>query len=246
MVHGYGDHSARYGAMVEALVKEGFAVHGFDHRGHGRAQGRRGYAEQWPEFVDDLASFWQRVRAQSGEEKTFLFAHSHGALIALHALGQGALPGLAGLIFSAPYFRLAIKPPWFKYTAAMVISKVLPWAPFPTEITPPQLTRDPVAQQDAREDPLYLRIVTPGWFVQSSEAFKQVLPLASRVQVPLWVFVGENDGIADPAAARSFVDAVPGSDKKFVTYPGMMHEPWNELGKETLFKDISGWISSHL
>jgi lysophospholipase len=35
-------------------------------------------------------------------------------------------------------------------------------------------------------------------------------------------------------------------DKVYKAYPGMRHEPLNEIGKEEVHKDISNWISAHL
>ena len=37
LVHGIGDHSGRYGHLCSALVHAGYAVVGFDLRGHGRS-----------------------------------------------------------------------------------------------------------------------------------------------------------------------------------------------------------------
>lgn len=88
VVHGYGDHFGRYTSVADALLADGFAVHGFDYRGHGRADGRRGYAEAWAHFVDDLEAFWARVRRDAGGKKTFLLGHSHGGLMAVKWLGE--------------------------------------------------------------------------------------------------------------------------------------------------------------
>jgi alpha-beta hydrolase superfamily lysophospholipase len=41
IVHGFGEHSGRYMNVVNALVPRGYAVHGFDLRGHGRSPGQR-------------------------------------------------------------------------------------------------------------------------------------------------------------------------------------------------------------
>jgi alpha-beta hydrolase superfamily lysophospholipase len=66
------------------------------------------------------------------------------------------------------------------------------------------------------------------------------------VTAPIFIFCGSNDGVAAPAAARSFFEKVGSTDKKFKEYPGMLHEPMNELGREEVFRDISNWISAHL
>ena len=106
IVHGYGDHCGRYRKFIDALVADGFAVHAFDYRGHGQADGRRGYCEKFSEFVDDLETFWMRVRGAAGSKKSFLFAHSHGGLMAIHYQMRKP-PELAGLVLSARRYAWA-------------------------------------------------------------------------------------------------------------------------------------------
>jgi lysophospholipase len=246
VVHGYADHIGRYRPVTEALLADGFAVHGFDYRGHGRADGRRGFCDKWPDYVDDLACYWERVRKAAGGQKVFLLAHSHGALMAVHLLASRGMPGLSGLVLSAPYFKLAITPPALKVLAAKVVGRVVPWLPIPSELKIEALTRDPDIQRATSEDPLYIRTVTPRWFVQSTRAQAEALGMAVRVTAPIFILCGSADGVAAPASARSFFETVGAADKKFKEYPGMRHEPLNELGRDEVFRDISGWISAHL
>jgi lysophospholipase len=246
VVHGYGDHFGRYGYVADALLADGFAVHGFDYRGHGRADGRRGYSEAWPHFVDDLESFWERVRKDAGGKKVFMLAHSHGGLMAVKWLGERKVEGLSGVVLSAPYLKLAITPPALKLLAARAVGRLVPWLPLKTELTPEDLSKDPEVQRAAREDPLYLTVVTPRWFLESTKAQAEAMLLAPKIQAPLFVLCGAEDGVAAPAAARVFFEAAGAADKKFKEYPGMRHEPLNEVGRAEVFRDISGWISAHL
>ncbi|RKH53412.1 alpha/beta hydrolase [Corallococcus sp. AB049A] len=245
IVHGYGDHIGRYRPVIDALVADGFAVHGFDYRGHGRADGRRAYAAKWTEFLDDLDGFWQRVRKAAGDQKIFLLAHSHGGLMAAHAL-TGRLEGLSGAILSAPYLKLAISPPAAKVLAARMVGSLVPWMKVPSGLAPDMLSTDPEIQKAVTADPLYVPFATPRWFVESTAAQAQTLGLAPKIQVPLFVLCGQEDGVALPAAARAFFEAAGTADKKFKEYPGMRHEPLNERDRATVFQDISGWISAHL
>ena len=57
IVHGFGEHSGRYLNVVNHLVPKGFAVYGFDLRGHGRSAGQRGHINQWGEYRQDLGVF---------------------------------------------------------------------------------------------------------------------------------------------------------------------------------------------
>ncbi len=47
VVHGLAEHSGRYMNLVNHFVTQGYAVYGFDQRGHGRSPGRRGYVERF-------------------------------------------------------------------------------------------------------------------------------------------------------------------------------------------------------
>ena len=246
LVHGYGDHCGRYRDVIGALTADGFAVHGFDYRGHGRADGRRGYAQRWGDYVDDLERFWGRARQASRAAPTFLLAHSHGGLMAVHALGHARLPDVAGVILSAPYLKLAITPPRLKVLGAKLAGAFVPWLPVPSELKLEDLSTDPDWVRATGEDPLYIRTVTPRWFVESTRAQAEAVALAPRLTQPLLHFCGADDGVASVEASRSFFERVGASDKRFKTYPGMRHESLCERGRAEVFRDISGWISSHL
>lgn len=245
IVHGYGDHLARYKTVTDALVKAGFAVHAYDFRGHGQSDGRRGHTDRFSDYVDDLDLFWARVRKAAGNQKSFLLAHSNGGLTAIHWLAQER-PGLAGLILSAPYLRLALKPPALKVLGAKLMGRVIPWLPIKTELTPADLSRDEAWQRETARDALYNTIVTPRWFTESNRAQEAVNQIAPKVRVPSFVFCGEKDPVASTPTTRAFFEHLGAPDKRFKEYPGMLHECLNEIGKEEVFADISQWISERL
>lgn len=245
LIHGYGDHCGRYRELVDHLVAQGLGVHGFDFRGHGQADGRRGYVHRFEEYVDDLDIFWRRVQAGTHGKPTFLFGHSTGALIALHWLHREP-QAVAGLVMSAPYLKLALRPPTVKLLAARVLNKVVPWIALPSELTSLHLSRDESWRRKTDADPLYNRIVTPRFFIESLKAQAQALAFAPKVTLPILVACGEQDGVASTATTRAFFAALGSSDKQFKEYPGMLHEIVAEVGKEEVWRDISGWISRHV
>jgi lysophospholipase len=245
-VHGYGDHGGRYRDAIDALNADGFAVHGFDYRGHGRADGKRGYAQKWGDYLEDLERFWGRARQAADGKPLFLLAHSHGGLMSVHALAHGRLPGVAGVILSAPYLKLAITPPPLKVLGARLVGKLIPWMPVPSELKLEDLSTDPEWVRKTGADPLYIRTVTPRWFIESTKAQAEAMALAPRLTQPLLHFCGADDGVASVEASRQFFERVGAADKRFKTYPNMRHESLCELGRAEVFRDISGWISSHL
>lgn len=243
--HGYADHSGRYRGVIDHLASEGFAVHAFDYRGHGQSGGRRGHCDHFNDYLDDVDAFWKRVKDAAGGKKTFVLAHSHGALISI-VWQKRAPQGVDGMVLSAPYLKLALTPPKMKVISAQVMGKIIPWLPVKNVLKPEQLTRDPEQQRLVEKDHLYNQVVTPRWFSQSNAAQLEALQMANTVQQPLFVFCGSADPIASPATVREFFDKAGAPDKTFKEYPGMVHEPMNDIGRQEVWRDISRWISKHL
>lgn len=245
LVHGYADHCGRHRGIIGHLVSQGFAVHAFDYRGHGQADGRRGHCDAFSEYVDDLDLFWERVRAATAGKKAFLLAHSHGGLMALHWLKRRP-KDLAGLLLSAPYLRLGFEPPAIKVLAAKVVEKFIPWLPFKNELTFDQLSTDPEVQKASERDPLYNRTVTPRWFLRSTLAQQEAMSFGPSLQLPIFLCVGAGDTVASVAATRGFFATIGSADKTYKEYPGMRHEVMNEIRREEVWSDISNWISNRV
>jgi alpha-beta hydrolase superfamily lysophospholipase len=245
VVHGYADHCGRYRGVIGHLVSQGFAVHAFDYRGHGQADGRRGHCDSFSEYIDDLNLFWERLHSAAGSKKVFLLAHSHGGLIAILWL-KNQPKDLAGLLLSAPYLKLGFEPPTIKVVAAKMVEKIIPWFPFKNELTFDQLSTDPEVQKATERDPLYNRTVTPRWFSQSMLAQQEASNGGQWLRQPALVFLGSDDTVASVAATKAFYGTIASADKTYKEYPGMRHETMNDLRRDEVWKDISNWISNRV
>lgn len=244
VVHGYADHSGRYVRVMEHLAAQGFGVLAVDYRGHGKAEGKRGDCARWSDYVDDLEVFWARLRGLAQGAPTFLLAHSHGGLMALHWVLRRP-EGLKGLILSAPYLKLALTPPPLKVFGARAIGLLLPSLGIASEITLDALSRDEAWQKETDADPLYFRIVTPRWFTLSTKAQQSLEGQGRSITTPLLMVTGGADGIASTPAARAFFETIGSADKTYVEEPGFRHEVMCEIGKEAVWEKISRWISAH-
>lgn len=247
VVHGYADHSGRYRHVMEAFAKAGFASHALDYRGHGRAAGRRGFCNSFEEFLDDLSGFLTRVRAESGSLPLFLVAHSHGALITARLLAtRGAPERLAGVMLSAPYFRLQLEPSRFQLFQAKVIGKLIPFLPVKNPLTVPQLTNDPEMMAWTEKDVLRHAVVTPKWFTESNAAQDAVFRDTAALTWPILVVHGAEDPVARPDASKTFFDALPASDKEYVSWPGMLHEPFTAPARQEVLDKVVGWMDARV
>jgi len=99
VVHGFAEHSGRYGNLVDYFLPKGYGIYSHDLRGHGKSDGLRGYADRFSYFVDDLDIFLNMVQERHTDAKIFLVGHSTGGTIAT-AYTILRLNDLQGLILS--------------------------------------------------------------------------------------------------------------------------------------------------
>jgi lysophospholipase len=245
LVHGYAEHIGRYAHVMDHFAGLGYAVHGFDVRGHGRSEGPRAHVRSFSDYIDDLGRYLERVKIAAGGKKVFLLGHSHGGLIgATHALSQPR--DLAGLVLTSPFFGLAFKPPAIKVMGAKLLGSILPGLNMGNEIKSESLTRDQAMVAAHRADTLNVSTTTPGWFNAAMAAQARVLAEAGKVTLPLGMFVGGNDPIADAKVAKLFFDRAGSADKSFKAYDGALHEVLNETNRAEVFSDIAAWMDQRI
>ena len=105
IIHGFGEYSGRYTNVVSQLIPQGYAIYGFDLRGHGRSPGQRGHINSWDEYRPGrmyAKTFLQRDNPTK-EPLASRFScggHSMGALMRLDYLLHEHPAGLRGAIIS--------------------------------------------------------------------------------------------------------------------------------------------------
>src|ERR1700712_660798 len=60
--HGLAEHSECYHPLAKVLAENGWYVIGWDLRGHGRSEGKRGYVKDFGEYQKDLEVFIRLTR----------------------------------------------------------------------------------------------------------------------------------------------------------------------------------------
>lgn len=245
-LHGYGDHHRRYDALRYHLAQQGISSYGIDLRGQGRTTGPRGFTEKWHYYIDDLEILLCSGAVPKGLP-TFIIAHSHGALVAIHAALAGKLDWqVSGLVLTAPFLRQAFTVPKWKRLLARAADTCLPELRIASGIGVIPMTRDPEMEAETRDDPLIARCATPRWYVSMLQAQRWAMLHAGKVTNPLLMLLGTADGVADPGAMREFFDAAGSKDKTKLEYPGLHHELLREVEREAIYQDISRWILARI
>lgn len=245
LVHGYGEHSGRYGNLVNAMVPQGIAVYGYDHRGHGRSPGQRGHIMAWAEYRGDLERFVANVRAQT-TAPIFLFAHSMGALIALEYLLHQPKDIIGAIISGAPIQPGNVAPP-AKVMLAKVLSGIVPTFSIPFgDGSTGNLSRDPAVQTAFDGDPLTHNVVSVRWGAESLAALEQVKQQAGKIQTPILLVHGGADRMNLPQGVQNWIGSVGSADKELRLYPDNLHEVHNDYDAPKLMEDVRDWIEKRL
>ncbi len=264
VLSGYGDHAGRYAHVLRWFAARGVAAAAVSFRGHGRSTGRLAHCRRWDDYLADADAFLATPtpppgtpgegRGEGGLESPtaavvpthpnplphFVLGHSHGGLVAAAMAQRGLLPGVAGVILSAPFFALALPVPRGRRLLAAALSRTLPWLPLRSHLTPDLLTRDP---DMAAPDPLCPGVATPGWFAATTAARAAVVAAARSFTAPLLMLLPGDDRVVDPAAAAAFFDRCSSPDKAIRRYPDARHELLRDLGREAVLADVLQWMT---
>jgi lysophospholipase len=243
VVHGQGEHGARYQHFPHFLGNHYQLILALDLRGHGRSEGIRGHVESFDEYCDDVLLAWDTLGRKAGPGVSLdWFAHSMGGTITLRALQLRPDPGISNLIFSAPGVDLTVKVPWVKDFAAKLLSGVWGSLQMETGLDPAELSHDPAVVAAIRKDSLHHTKATSKFYLGFMAAMRDLretdlrIPASTRLLVQL---AGDDRIVSTPAAEVLF-DQLKHPFKEKIIYPGMFHEIYQENGKEQVFAD---WIS---
>ena len=79
--------------------------------------------------------------------------------------------------------------------------------------------------------------------VRADERLKKEFAL---IKLPVLILHGTKDKATKPAGSQLFYDETGSSDKTLKLYEGHFHDVLNDLDKETVMADITGWINARL
>ena len=241
--HGVNSHGGQYIGAGEEFASRGFAVTALDLRGRGKSDGERFYIESIDEYVSDLSLAIEQARARHPDLPLYLLGHSAGGVTSTtYALDYQER--IDGLICESFAFRVFA--PNFALKLLEGASHVLPHAHV-LRLKMEDFSRDPewVAQLNA--DPLTLDEVQPvstvAAFARAGERFEREF---GKISLPVLILHGTEDKATRPDGSERFFNEASSTDKTLKLYEGYYHDLLNDLGRETVFEDIDGWISERL
>jgi len=245
-VHGYLEHSGRYGFVGDYFAPRGFTVYGFDHRGHGQSGGTRAHVARFGDYLTDVDRYLDLIRDREGSQKNiFLVGHSMGGLVSLrYALERPER--LRAIAVSSPYLGNKVNVSGAKLFAGKILSRLFPTAALDAGLDRNDLSHDAAVIAAHAADPLVLQKFTARWATEAMAAQDWCLANAHRMALPSLVMQASDDRLADPAVSRTFFERITHPDKTFKSYTGYYHELFNEVGRAEVFRDLETWLRARL
>ena len=244
LVHGFGEHSGRYAHVGEAFNKAGYALIGFDLRGHGKSSGARGHTPSYDALMDDIADFMKLIEKRYPGLPRFLYGHSMGGNQVLNFCLRRK-PDVAGVIATGPWLKLAFNPPPFQITLVKVMNSVAPGFTQTSPMDTAALSHDQKVVDAYVNDPLVHSKISPRLFMSIYESGLWALDHAGEFPVPLLLMHGSADRVTSFAASAEFAKR---AGKTVIWHPweGFYHEIHNEPEKAEVLKTMIRWLDAQL
>ena len=249
LLHGLAEHAGRYAALAERLAAAGIELVAIDLRGHGRSPGERTWVASFDAYLDDAQALLDA--ASRPGTPLLLMGHSMGGTIAtcfaierLAAFADRTHP-VSGLILSSPALAPGKDVPRWMLAASRVVSRL--WPRYKAmKIEPALLSRDPLAVEANRTDPLVHHGAVP------ARTGAQILAAMARIEhgraslrLPVLIYHGTADKLTEPEGSRAFAAHVGSRDCTLTLYEGAYHETMNDLDRDSVIDALTQWILAH-
>jgi alpha-beta hydrolase superfamily lysophospholipase len=246
LVHGFGEHSGRYGNLVDKLVPMGYAIYADDHRGHGKSDGVRNFVESFDFFIDDEKIFYDIIREKHPDIPYFMLGHSMGSGIAQYFTSKYESL-LDGLIISGAGNSVGEEVSGFVIFLSKIFSKLAPKMTFDSNLDPNFLSHDPEVVQAYIDDPLVnYEDITVRLAKEMMDYFSNLEEIVEEFTLPLLVQCGAEDKAV--FGIEELKEHYQMGDKTIKIYDGLYHEVYNEPPekREQVITDLVNWLESHV
>lgn len=245
VVHGLGEHSGRYGNVVNHFVPLGYAVYALDHLGHGKSEGGREEIERFSDYTDTLTAYYEMVKGWQAGKPIFILGHSMGGLITSYYLLDHQNK-FKGAVISAPAIKVSDSISQTTITMGKIFSVLAPKMGV-LALDPSGVSSDPQVVEAYVNDPLVFHGKTPARLAaEMLSAMQRVTAEMGQIRLPLLVIQGGQDKLVDPGGAQMLYEQASATDKTLKIYPALYHEVLNEPERAMVLKDVETWLEAHL
>lgn len=239
--HELASHSGVFSDFAKTLNTEGIAVYLFDHRGHGKSDGRDSiHINSYFEMVEDLRLVVERAKAENPNTPVFVLGHSMGGHItALY--GTKYPQGADGFILAAGVLR-------YNQMNFGYLPRPEPKDSFVNGFEAAHKTLNlPIPDMGAGlslpNDPLMLEKFSVSFPNSFKEGVQYLKSHSYYFTAPVLLVSGDADLYVVPQDAIQFYEETGSNDKSLRLYPNIGHMLMLGENGKMITQDILNWIS---
>lgn len=243
-LHGLGDHSGRHLRHLRYFADRGLHCVCLDLPGHGRTVGKRGYIDRMgtvTKLVDENVAYL-RERLPEGAQ-IGIAGHSMGGFLSLHYLTEKPE------VFDFAWISSPLIDPGHNVSrVTRIIGRLLflvaPRFSLRSKVRSSQCKRDPAEIQASRADPLvhrYMTLSLGAMLLKCSPALSLRCQSLSP-KLKLLITHGSEDAICPSRFSQLYFDQLTLPLKRYELFDGLLHEPFNDIGKEQVFATLENWL----
>jgi len=243
IVPGFNSHSGQYLWVGEQFAARGLAAYALDLRGRGRSDGERFYVEKIEDYVDDVATFVRMAKSENPGLPVFVLGHSAGGVVScVYTLDHQS--EIDGLICESFAYELPV--PDLVLSFLKGLSHITPHTHV-FGLKNKDFSRDPQVVESMNIDPLIMGESQPAQtaavMINADNRLREEFPL---INLPLLILHGTEDKATKPSGSQHFYEQAGSTDKTLKLYEGHFHDLLNDIDKEVVMADITGWIAARL
>ena len=242
--HGLGEHSGRYGHVVDTLCPMGASLWIHDHRGHGRSQGKRGHINDFDDYIQDLNILIEMARTDRTDGlPLLLLGHSMGGLIAL-SFARKHPRYIDGLIVSSPLLGVPTPPPPVLKAIARILSMVWPTFSLDNQLDPTLISHDGAQVRAYAQSEWVHSKVSARWFTRCMAEIDATVGSPAAIDTPILMQIAGADRLVSAPAALAYFGTLTVADKTLFHYENLYHEIYNEVlpDREKVLADLKQWV----
>jgi alpha-beta hydrolase superfamily lysophospholipase len=242
IVHGLGEHAARYAQVADDLNGWGYAVRSYDHVGHGDSGGLRGSLPHDMRLLDDLADVVDSTRRlMLAKEPLVILGHSMGGVVAAQFVLSKLRP-VDGLILSSPALDAGLNP--LQKLLLSVVPKIAPNFRMRNGLKDVFLCRDPAVVKAYQNDPLVHDQISARLAQWIAVQGASCIAAAAQWSTPTLLVYAGADRLVNPEGSRLFANNAPKKILQVQCFESMYHEILNDPERDKVLAVIHTWLTN--
>lgn len=244
LVHGFGEHCMRYDSMARYYNEKGYAMIGYDRRGHGQSTGPRGHTPSYEAFLDEVDDLIKTCKERYPNKPIIIYGHSMGGNIVLNYIITRPDPAIQQTVVTGPWIRLVNEPSIILKTIVRLIRYIAPTFTQGKKIGT-YISRVQEEVDKYNEDETIHGTISINMACEMFKWSEHLAQYSGALKTPTLIEHAVDDQLTSPEATKAFVKRVSG-DLTMRLWEGLYHEIHNESIREEVYDYTIAWMDEKL